>query len=515
MADIWQQFHSLPKAIRDGVSTPKAIQAVDDLEAQHPGADLANIIMRAVVHEFPVADLEQQIQKECAVDALTATSIADRLKNDVFTGDIAEYLGISASIPATPPPAKPLPVGGEAVSAPIPVQLPVTPMTDAPAPTMPKVPKEMARSSVPIPKTTAEIEAKVVPLVPTLPTTAPTLPSAPMPAAPVGPVSPTTQYSDDDAKEIEAQVSRLKQLSNINPNQDFDSIARRVLTEQNVAYGDELLERRAVAIVKARLKGVRTTEETKDILIRDAKIGGIGLDLEIAGSVAAAAEKYAVELKSRGMVQEQEVLPPTPPVPLPKVNQEKPEPKPPFRRDGEVANPTIPVNIVDAPRASRPIIRPVDIPAPPAPVVVQKPVMKPVQAAPAAQPMIQRARGADRPTTADVVRPASRSLGPAEEMRSITLIEFRRLGQGAADAAQRLLDKFKHLQKESFTVWAEAVAGWRESDVYQLYLTMGRESLEKAVPISQVIAERTRLGQPYLSDHEFGILADLNRQLQL
>ena len=121
---------------------------------------------------------------------------------------------------------------------------------------------------------------------------------------------------------------------------------------------------------------------------------------------------------------------------------------------------------------------------------------------------------ADRPTVADIVRPPM-TLGPAEELRSLTLIEFRRMGQGAAEAAKKLLEKFQHLKRESFAVWSQALAGWRQSDVYQLYLAMGRESLERGAPISQIIAERGRTGLPYLSEHEFSILVDLNRQLQI
>jgi hypothetical protein len=537
MADIWQQFHSLPKAIRDGVATPSAIQAIDELEAQYPGVDLANIVMRTVVHEFPIADLPKIISSECNLDPQTGKRIADSLIAKIFVGDIAEYLGLAPAVPTPAPapvaPAMPptpvqvplaplpsvptpvaMPVSRELPSSPVapPKNLPIAPVSMSETPPMPKVPAPSIRSTAPQPMTTSDLDR-------TLPISKPTTSPMMAPATPIGPVSPTTQYSDEDAKEIESQVARLKQLSNINPNQDFDTIARRTLTEQNLAYSDELLDRRAVAIIKARLKGVRSTDETQEILTRDAKIGGLGLDLEIAKNVATAADKYAQELKAKGMVREPEAMPPPPPVPIPKISQERPEPKPLFRREGTTVSPVIPVGVTDAPRASRPIVRPVDIPAPaPAPTPVKTvPVMvtpKPsaIQAM-SAPTMSSKQRGVDRPTTADVVRPMTRALGPAEEMRSMTLIEFRRLGQGAGESAQRLLDKFKHLQKESFAVWAEAVAGWRQSDVYQLYLQMGRDSMEKGIPMSQVIADRGRQGQPYLSEHEFTILADLNRHL--
>lgn len=96
----------------------------------------------------------------------------------------------------------------------------------------------------------------------------------------------------------------------------------------------------------------------------------------------------------------------------------------------------------------------------------------------------------------------------------MTLMEFRRLGQGANESTKRLLEKFKQLQNESFTMWSEAINGWRQSEVYQLYLAMGRQSMEQAMGITEVIKQRSAANQLYLSEHEFGALADLNRQLQ-
>ena len=80
---------------------------------------------------------------------------------------------------------------------------------------------------------------------------------------------------------------------------------------------------------------------------------------------------------------------------------------------------------------------------------------------------------------------------------------------------QKILQKFTNLQHESFALWAEAVKGWRGGEVYSLYLSMGRESLEQGIAITQVIERRAAKQLPYLSEHEFNALADLNRKLQL
>lgn len=120
----------------------------------------------------------------------------------------------------------------------------------------------------------------------------------------------------------------------------------------------------------------------------------------------------------------------------------------------------------------------------------------------------------DRPAITDISRPKP-TFGPAEELHSLTLTEFRRLGQGVNDSIRRLQEKFDHLQRQSFSLWVQAVAGWRQNEVYQLYLRMGRESLETGAPISAIVKRRGQQGQPYLSEHEFGAIADFNRRLHL
>ncbi len=347
MPDIWQQFHSLPKAIKDGVASPQAIAAVDDLEAHHPGVDLANLIMRVVVHEVPVADMSAKLQAESGVDAATAAIIVDRLRREVFTGVVAEYLGISV-IQDVPPVSETVPT--PPVIQPLPPRQPVQPAVDAPV----SVPVVLIQPSASLP---------------VLPVAVPPLPSVPMqaPSSPVGMLAPTTHYSEDDAVEIEQQAARLKTMSAINPNQDLEAVAQSILTGENLAFGDELMQRRATTIIKSRLKDIRTTDVTIDMLTRDVKVGGLGLDREIASAVATTAERYATQLKSRGMIETpQTPVMPQPPA-IPKIEQAKPVPMPLLRRDAPSV-PAAPIpNVTEAARPSRPIVRPDDIPTPPTP----------------------------------------------------------------------------------------------------------------------------------------------------
>ncbi len=293
---------------------------------------------------------------------------------------------------------------------------------------------------------------------------------------------------------------------------DLDAIAEQIIQQHQLAFPDEFLTKRAHAIFKSRLKDIRTSDQTIDVMARDPKIGGLGLDRDLAEQVVASLTEQAKQLKSRGMVAKPEPIPAPPPPKVPTVQAEHPAPKPPLTRVFPSTDQTPPKSpmpsVTEAPRPSRPIVRPPDIPAPPP----AKPVPQQPPPTVKSSPSWPRSRGSDRPKVADITQP-SRTLGPAEELKSMSVAEFRRLGQGATDSTKHLFETFEHLKHESFRLWAEAVAGWRQSSVYQLYLAMGRQSLDDNIPISEVIRRRAKDNQPYLSEHEFASLADLNRRV--
>ncbi len=494
MEDIWQQFHRLPKTIRDSVATPEALATVDQLERQHPGLDLAGFIMRAMVKEFPINELSQKMSQEAKLDQPTADAVTQELTAKVF-GQLREYLGLPAKvsaptvIPPTPPPA------------------PVQPKTVPPIPTAVLSPLDQPKKVVPAPP--------IQPLVPLVTTMA-----APRPATMTN-VAPTQNYSEDDDQEIAQQARRVKDIAASSETIDLDTIVEQVMRQHNLAFRDELLQKRVVSLLKARLKGIRDSDDTKAMLMRTPKVGGLGLDPDVSANVVTSLDQAAGRLKTRGAVTPPLPIAPPPPPVVPRIEPERPAPKPPLTRglppeNLPLAASTPLPNVTDQPRPAPLLKRPADIPAPPPIAAGPAPFApSPRPTAPANRPLITRERLPERQNISDITRPNIPVMGPAGEMSSLTLMEFRRLGQGASDSANRLLEKFKHYQKESFPLWAEAIAGWRQSEVHRIYLDMGRQSLDQGTPITQVIQQRAKSGLPYLSEHEFAIVSDLNRQLQL
>src|SRR5204863_5077370 len=102
------------------------------------------------------------------------------------------------------------------------------------------------------------------------------------PSRPTGAVAPTQEYSEEEAKEIEQQSARVRNLQASVGAADFDEIAKRILDQHHLAWPDELMTKRAQALAKARLKDIRNSAMTEGMFTREPKVGGLGLDPDLA-----------------------------------------------------------------------------------------------------------------------------------------------------------------------------------------------------------------------------------------
>ncbi len=118
----------------------------------------------------------------------------------------------------------------------------------------------------------------------------------------------------------------------------------------------------------------------------------------------------------------------------------------------------------------------------------------------------------DTQSIAGVKRP--QVLDPVEELRAMTLQDFRRLSQDPKEAVQKVYQKIMLLEKESFTKKTAALENWRDNEVNKLYLQMGRESFGKGVSMQEVIEQRKKAGQDFLVEPEFDALLELNGLLR-
>ena len=112
------------------------------------------------------------------------------------------------------------------------------------------------------------------------------------------------------------------------------------------------------------------------------------------------------------------------------------------------------------------------------------------------------------------VKTREKVVGPVDEFSTITLLAFRRLSSDPVEATQKIVDKIRFLEKESYLDKAVAIQNWRQSEVYKLYLDLGRESMEKNISIDKIIEQKILNKEKVLTKKEFSVITDLNKKLR-
>jgi hypothetical protein len=111
------------------------------------------------------------------------------------------------------------------------------------------------------------------------------------------------------------------------------------------------------------------------------------------------------------------------------------------------------------------------------------------------------------------VKAAPRLTGPVEELRALTVIDFRRLSKDPKEASMKVKDKIDLLAEQSYTHRTEGISAWSASEVVQTYLDLMRESLN-GIPLTAAIAARQSAKKPFLTQEEFQAVSELSRQLR-
>lgn len=104
--------------------------------------------------------------------------------------------------------------------------------------------------------------------------------------------------------------------------------------------------------------------------------------------------------------------------------------------------------------------------------------------------------------------------GPIEEIKTMALADFRRLGSDPEKITEKIKEKINLLEEESFAKRLAGIKAWKESNVYRLYLELGDQSMEEKQPVAEVMSARQKNNQPTLTEQEFEAIVELNRELR-
>ena len=157
---------------------------------------------------------------------------------------------------------------------------------------------------------------------------------------------------------------------------------------------------------------------------------------------------------------------------------------------------------------SRPVKAPFDLPEEEKPKPLQ--IFKQISPQQIRRPVPQR----DNRPRLDDVKYVPKLVGPVEELREMTLVDWRRLNANPVLAAEKVKEKIGLLERESFTKKLDGIKAWQESEVNKIYLEIGRESLQKGLSVDKIIASRSAAGQPAITFEEYRAIMELNRYLR-
>ncbi|HEX9679688.1 MAG TPA: hypothetical protein VGA08_03650 [Candidatus Saccharimonadales bacterium] len=294
----------------------------------------------------------------------------------------------------------------------------------------------------------------------------------------------------------------------LNVTEDVDAVIRR----SELKITDPLAQTRLERIIEARFRGVRNSIQTREILIDSPLVGGLGLEPAQADQLLRLINEQAGSLHDRHrqtmtrqdfadlraeaeqLLSGSGVKPTEPPVLKFPAKDSEPQALPSH------------VRAESRPGTSRPIS--------PAVVSQSKPSQPPVAPKIAQRPLTPLAPNVGKPQRIQDVKFRPRLTGPAEELRSLTLEDFRHLAPEPLAAAEKILEKIDLLEQDSFAKRVEGIKAWKESSLNRLYLKLGDQSMESKKSIAELIAQSPTTAQPTLTSEEFDAIMDLNSSLR-
>ncbi len=232
---------------------------------------------------------------------------------------------------------------------------------------------------------------------------------------------------------------------------------------------------RLKSLVLARLKDIKSEDETRELLSRSIKNGGLGLTEQQVEKIIKSCQEVEGEEGSKEM---------TAPVLKGKTNMslmvEPPE------------LPAVPSTVAPLPYNKLNSFKPV---APPQIPMSQKQevVSKLISNSVGSEPVFKLDTKPTMKQSMQDVSAASMEMGPVEEIKSMTLTDFRRLSGNPEEAAKRLQQKMFNLQEESFVWYLEALAAYHASPLYTEYMQAVCQSLAERKSLTNVLSMKNSI----------------------
>lgn len=300
----------------------------------------------------------------------------------------------------------------------------------------------------------------------------------------------------EDIKKIEKAMPDVVKADVVKG--ESEQRAGEIVTRSMLPF-DAFLTRRFSIILKAYFQGIRGKDDTIDLCTRSVKVGGLGLAQDVAAKIFN--ELVPSDHPKTSTPSSQDVAAQA------------------FRRSQEErlreSVSALGHSAKEQELRKNPALKPNTQPAsePVAAVKPATPPQPPFGSSLRQKPERIVVTDPSKPKMADIQK-RERVLGPVDEIRVMGANEYRALGETPQDAAEKIKEKIDLLGDESFTKRTEGINAWRESPLYQLYLSIGQQSMVQGADVNVVSLQLHQAGKPYLTQEEFMAIADLNHQLR-
>lgn len=114
----------------------------------------------------------------------------------------------------------------------------------------------------------------------------------------------------------------------------------------------------------------------------------------------------------------------------------------------------------------------------------------------------------------DDIKQKPKTMGPIDELRYMDLVDFRRLRPDPYQAIIKIKQKIDLLESYKYSQKIEGIKAWRMSPVNKLYLMLGQESIVSSRSVGQIIESLLAQGQDSLTQEEFNAITRLNKELR-
>ncbi len=497
MIGYLEKFNELPQEIRDAVSKKEAVEAINALEQEYK-ISLATAVMRVMVKDVSLVDLAKFFVFENSLEAKQAEKLVEELKIKVFK-DVAAHLGFAPDFGI-----------GATGSTP---------------------PAALVRSSNFYFSPKDEEEVKEL----------------------------TRTMGTENKKEIEKKEINDKELL---------VVVGMISKELNFNFSSAELHKRFNNVVLTYVKGIRNKLDTKNTLMKEVGTGGLGLNEALSRKSLVVADRVMMEQKNNNAKPLESKPKPVKPdkdksspsmAPDKPLADKKEQPatltadrdmiydfkalKEKAIKEDTPASPASPPATARHERAGESVAgRPAQVAVSPdvehkaakvqsdkkaAPDLhtvnlrkstpVKSTVDKPSEPPTKAKAITNIATG---PRTANLsngkkrvedVKYVPKLTGPVDELKEMDIVNFRRLNPDAKTATNKIIEKIKFLEDDSYEKRLAGIRAWRKSPANKLYLSIGQDSIESRKGVDAVIEERQANKEDYLTPQEFTAIMDLNK----